>query len=725
MRGLRRLFDKTYQRAETPLLLQMEAVECGAAALGIILAYYGHEQSLETLRLSCGVSRDGSKASNIIRAAHTYGLDAKAIKKENLEELAQLPLPFVVFWNFNHFLVVEGFCKTGVFLNDPARGHCEVTWDEFNQAFTGIILLFAPGHGFRKKISDKSFYQDLKHLLAPFNSILYVVAWTGFCLVIPGILIPVFSRVFVDQILVNQNTPWLLPLLWGMVATLVLQALLTWVQRHYLVKLERQLSIKQAKAFLWHILHLPVSFFMQRFGGEIGSRLQLVDRMASILAGQLAPVAVSLLSMVFFTGVMLQYDVVLTLISLLFVAINMVAFNEISKRQKQQRMILNKDLGKVVGTSIGGIQGIETLKSTGREQDFFATWSGYQANVMASFQGLSVYSEWLTILPTLLTGISVACILLIGGFRVLEGHLTLGMLVAFQGLNASLLKPATDLINVDSVLQQVEGDVTRLNDVLKTPMAPEGKHLRRDKNAPSRLAGKIEFRNVSFGYSPLEAPLIESFSLSIEPGQRVALVGGSGSGKSTISKLLAGLYTPWSGEILIDDTPIEHIPTALKANSLAMVDQDIFLFEGTIRENLILWDNTLTEPMMIQAAKDACIHDDSVNRPHGYDTIIEDSGRNFSGGQRQRFEIARALVIQPTLLILDEATSALDPVVEKEIDANIRRRGCTCLIVSHRLSTIRDADLILVLDKGKVVQQGTHETLSSDKEGAYARLISQ
>jgi NHLM bacteriocin system ABC transporter peptidase/ATP-binding protein len=703
----------------------MEAVECGAAALGIILAYYGRIVALEELRLACGISRDGSKASNVIKAAVGYGFIAKGFSKEP-EELPSVPLPCIVFWNFNHFLVVEGFGKHDVYLNDPAAGPREVTYDEFDQSFTGVVLTLEPGPEFTKGGHKRSLLRALRSRLAGSEMGLAYVTLAGLGLVVPGLVMPTFVRVFVDQVLIGGRSQWVEPLLIGMALTAIFRAALGWLQGFYLMRLQSKMAISTSSRFFWHVLRLPIEFFTQRYGGEIGSRVGINDGVAHLLSGQLAGNFIDLLMAAFYVVLLIQYDVLLTVVGIGVAMCNIIAVRYFARRRVDASRRLQQEEGKLTGTSMNGLQMIETLKATGREPDFFVRWSGYQSKVVNIQQKLALYGRYLDSVPNVLSAINTAMIIAVGGLRVMDGRMTIGQLVAFQSLMASFTGPFNGLVNLGAVLQDVQGSMNRLDDVLwhrQDPQLAETETVAPADGAPVKLTGELILRGVTFGYSRLDPPLIEDFSLTIQPGQRVAIVGASGSGKSTVAKIVSGLYQAWSGEVLFDGKPRQAYPRSMLTNSLAMVDQDVFLFEGTVSENLTLWDEAVPDSQVVQAAKDACIHDDVVARPTGYDSKVSEAGANFSGGQRQRLEIARALVNHPSVLILDEATSALDPMTEKVIDDNLRRRGCTCLIVAHRLSTIRDCDEIIVMERGRVVQRGTHEALKA-VEGTYADLIS-
>lgn len=690
----------------------------------MILAYYGRWVPLEELRVRCGVSRDGSRADNILKAARQYGLEAQGFRSE-IRGIFELSFPMIVFWEFNHFVVVEGIRDNTVYVNDPAEGPCKMTMQEFDKGFTGVCLTFKPGPQFRREGSMPSLTRGLlSRFRKAYSPMTFVILGT-LVKVIPGLAIATFSKVFVDDVLIPRSSSMVVPLLIGLGLAAVLQAAITWMQQICLGRMEVKLSMVTSMHFFWHVATLPMTFFGQRFAGDIADRVQSNDKVVKMMTDELATNLAGMLTMVVYGAVMILYDAVLTLVALLMVALNLLALWLVSRRREHASRRTLRERGKIVGTSVNGVHMIETLKASGLENDFFERWSGMHANALSSQQELGILTNLLNVVPPLLSSLTTVAVLAVGGLRIVEGAITIGGLVAFQALAQRFASPVEGLIKFGADLQTIKADIARLDDVLN--YAP-GRHgvenlTRAVPEAIEPARGVVSLENVTFGHNEKEPPLIENFSLTIQPGQRVALVGSSGSGKSTLGLLICGLLKPWSGTVRIDDRVVTDIPASELAESLSYVDQEIMLFEATVRENVTLWNSSRSERDIIRALRDAVIHNEITHRPGKYEAPVAENGRNFSGGQRQRLEIARALVSNPAVLVLDEATAALDPLTELEIDSNLRRRGCTCVIVAHRLSTIRDADEIILLEGGRIVQRGHHDRLVQE-DGPYRMLIS-
>lgn len=722
-------------RTKVPTILQMEATECGAASLSMILAHYKLWLPLELLRQECGVNRDGSKASCIIRAARNRGCDANGYRwnADRLKELMTFPL--IIHWEFNHFVVLEGIRGNTVFLNDPALGRRTVPWNEFRTSYTGVALRITPNSSFQPAGHRYNIFRAVAQKLAEDKWAVLFIVLLNLGLIIPGLASPVFTQIFLDDILTKKHPDWMFNFCLAMTVSFVVCGVMTWLQAVILTRWQRKLTLADSSSFFWHLLHLPMQFFHQRFAGEVASRVNFNESIASVLSG---PAAISVLNFfvaIFFLLLMLQYNVTLTLIGIFFSFIDFLVFFALRRHLTDLNMKIQQDAAKEYGTMMNGLMMIETIKANGSEADFFAKWAGYRAKVLKGSQDVALWSMTATIIPTLLGGINGALIMTIGGFSIMEGALTAGMFTAFQSLMSSFQAPVNSLLSLGTTLQTTEMQMQRLNDVrkyevdesFKEDFSPTDKSSKPSvdiPNYPKRLNGELELHNITFGYSPLDKPLIQDFSLHIKPGRWVAVVGASGSGKSTIAKIVSGIYRPWSGSVLLDGVDREKIPRSIIANSLAAVDQDIFLFSGTVAQNIALFDDSLPRADIIQAAKDSDIHSDILAIDRGYDSLVVEAGANFSGGQRQRLEIARALASNPSLLVLDEATSALDPLTELTILENIRRRGCSCLIVAHRLSTIRDADEIIVLHNGIVVERGSHSDLIAN-DGPYCQLINE
>lgn len=708
------------KRVRTTTVLQMEELECGAASLAMILAYYGTFIPLEQLRAECGVTRDGSKASKILLAAKKFGLDGKGFRRR-LGQLSQTKFPAIIFWDMSHFVVLEGITEKKAYINDPGMGRRTVPMEDFKRSYSGIVLEFTPNETFVRQGKKKTMVPMLKKRMSGMGAVLMYVLLVGLFLVIPGFVIPGFSRFFVDEILVNHSKGLLKPLLIAMGLTFVIQGILVALQQYYLKRFHLKMALSSSAKFLNHLFKMPVDFFVQRMPGEICNRILANDAVATLISTKLTGAVVNLICVFFYIAIMMCYDVSLTLLCIAVLALNFLLLHLTNEPLKNGTFKSQMEMGKLYGYTMNGISLIETLKASGLENDFFQSWAGQQAKVVLQNQKMLRISFIVSQIPQTLTSILTLLVLAVGALRVINEDMTIGMLVAFQALQMNFITPVNALMEMSKEVQTGQADMQRLDDVMDYPAIVRYKED--DSKAVKKLEGYVSLKNVTFGYDRLSPPFIEGLSLDLKPGARIALVGGSGSGKSTVGKLVSSLFTPWSGEVLFDGKPISEIPRSQFVSSVAVVDQDIYLFEGTVRDNLTMWGSANSdEYAYIQAAKDACLHDVIVTRQGGYFAQVEEGGKNFSGGQRQRFEIARALVGNPRVLVLDEATSALDPVTEQLVDENIRRRGCTCIIIAHRLSTIRDSDEILVLDGGKVVQRGTHDQLVA-QEGLYRDLI--
>lgn len=715
------------RRARVPTIMQQEAVECGAACLAMILAAHGRWASLEELRESCGVGRDGTKAVNILRVARGFGMIAKGLKKE-VEDLAHLACPFVVFWNFNHFVVVEQMKlrdnnRGHVWINDPASGPRAVAASEFNRAYTGVALAFEPGtefveHGLRPSLGSLLRARLSGHGIGLGHALL-----AGALLIVPSIVAAGFARVFIDHVVLDKAKTWLMPLIGAMAGFAVLRALLLFLQQSTLARLQTAIGTSTAAQQMWSVLHLSLGFFSQRYAADIANRFTMADRLSGMVAGGLAPTSIACVSIIGYGLALFMLDPVMAAIVTCSagLALLLLGFSTRGLEDASRRMV--GDESRFQAATVHGVHSVDDFRATGTEGLFMSRWMGYQAKVVDAEQASRFRSSLLNELSSLIMALGIVAVVIVGGIRVIDGLATIGILLAFQTLMGNFNGSVLSLVGGGGQLQQVRGLAERLDDVARYKTVMQAGVLSSPKLhlAPGAGIG-LEMRGVSFGHAPLEPPFIEDFSLKLAPGSRVALVGGSGSGKSTIGRLIVGLIEARGGDILLGGVPLSDWPTAKLRKHIAFVDQEVGLFEGSIRDNITLWDASVPESRIVTAARDAGAHDFITARPGGYDARLTEAGGNLSGGERQRLALVRAFAVQPTILVLDEATSALDPPVEKAVMNAIRRRGCACVIIAHRLSTIRDCDLIIVLDNGRVVEAGNHATLSA-RGGRYSALI--
>lgn len=707
--------------ARVPMIIQLESLECGAACLAMILAYYRKWIPLERVRIDCGVSRDGSSAKNILMAARSYGLTAQGYRFEPKQLQTDGTFPCIIHWNFNHFVVLCGFKGDKAVLNDPARGNYTVSMESFDQSFTGVCILFEPSESFEPGGRPRNVLVFARKRLSGTGTAFAFVITTTLITSLIGIINPVFSRVFLDRLLTGQNPDWLGPFMALLVGFSIIQLIVQWIQAVYLLKIKGKFAIIGNSSFIWHVLHMPIEFFSQRMAGDIASRQNTNGEIANTLISTFAPLALNGLMLIFYLMIIFRYSVRLSLLGIAAVAVNLIFSRILSKMRINITRVQMRDVGKLTGATVSGIEMIESIKASGAENGYFEKWTGYQASVNAQQVRLDQLNQYLGAIPALISSLLNIAILISGAALIIKGEFTIGMIMAFQGFMVSFMAPAQKLIDSGQMLQEMRTKMERIEDVMEYP---EETVFAEDSGEETykKLTGEVELKDVTFGYSPLNKPLIEHFNLKIRQGGKVAIVGNSGCGKSTIAKLISGLYQPWSGEILFDGKPMRDIKRSVFKGSLAVVDQEIILFEDTIAANIKMWDNSIEDYEMIMAAKDAQLHEDIMQRDGGYQYQILEGGKDFSGGQRQRLEIARALAQDPTIMIMDEATSALDAGTEREVVKAVQKRGVTCLVIAHRLSTIRDCDEILVMNKGHVVERGTHEELY-EHGGLYTKLV--
>ncbi len=708
--------------AKVPVIMQLEALECGAASLAMVMAYYGKWIPLEQVRSDCGVSRDGSNAKNISKAAKSYGFKVQAFSRTPEIIRKNGKFPCIIHWNFRHFVVLNGFRGKYAIINDPAKGLIKVGPEEFSKSFTGVTLNITPGEDFVPSGKRKSTIAFARKRLIGAGAAVAFVMLTTVISSLFGIINPIMSKIFMDRLLTGINRDWLYGFIGVMTGLALLQIIVEWAQTIYSLKINGKMAVIGSTSYMWKVLHLPMNFFGQRMAGDIQSRQSTNASIANSLVNTFAPLLLNTIMMIFYFVLMIKQSLLLTAIGIGTLVLNIIISRIISEKRINITRVKSRDSAKLSATTVAGVEMIETIKASGAEIGFFQKWAGYQASVNAQEVKAAKLNNYIGSIPMLLGTLANYAVFIIGIWFVMNGEFTLGALQMFQGFLGSFMAPAMTLVSAGQTIQEMRTQMERVEDVMEYPLDPNAKEDTDTEQKLRKLRGNVELKNISFGYSKLSDPLIKDFSMSIKPGGRVAFVGTSGCGKSTLSKLISGLYEPWSGEILFDGKPRAEHPREVMTGSIAVVDQDITLFEGTISDNIKMWDDSIKDYEVILAARDAQLHDDIMAREGGYNCKLTSGGRDLSGGQRQRMEIARVLSMDPSIIILDEATSALDAKTEYEVVKAIKDRGITCIVIAHRLSTIRDCDEIIVLQHGNVVERGTHDELIK-LGGAYTELV--
>ena len=709
--------------AKVPAIMQLEALECGAACLAMIMAYYGTWVPLEQVRVDCGVSRDGSKAKNVLLAARNYGFEAGGFRCELDALKNNFVYPCIIHWEFNHFVVLDGFKGNYAYINDPARGEVKLTIEEFDRSFTGICLKILPGENYVPSGKPKTILDYVNGRLSGAGEAVAFLLITTILGYLFGVVDPIFSKFFLDRLLTGENRELLMPFIFLMTVLAVAELTVALIKAIFQMKINGKIAMVGNSSFMWKVLKMPMEFFSQRLSGDILQRQGSNAKIAATLVNTFTPLVLNVAMMFFYLFLMLRYSVLLTLVGISAIVINLFLSRIISEKRTKIARVQLRDQGKLAAATVSGIQMVETIKASGAENGYFQKWAGYQASENSQTMKFNRVNNYLGMIPSLMAKIANIAVTALGVLLVIRGNFTLGSIITFQGFLGAFMSPAMTIISAGQSIQEMRTEMERIDDVMKYP---DDDHFRDDPIEEdkdySKLGGKVELKNITFGYSKLAEPLIEDFSMTMEPGSRVAFVGSSGCGKSTLSKLISGLYKPWSGEILFDGRPISDIDRTVFTSSVAVVDQDIVLFEDTIENNIRMWNDSLKDFEVIMAAKDAQIYNDIMAREGGFKGMLTEGGKDLSGGQRQRIEIARVLAQDPSIIIMDEATSALDAKTEYELVKAVKDRGITCIVIAHRLSTIRDCDEIIVLDRGKVVERGTHEELIAHG-GVYTELI--
>jgi NHLM bacteriocin system ABC transporter peptidase/ATP-binding protein len=712
----------------TPLILESDKGQSGAICLAMVLGRFGSFPKLNVVKTACGVNDDEILPENLIKVASRFGFDTH-VKTGSVEEL-EINSPIIVRTTAGKYLLVVKKSFKRYIVHDTEKGKLKLTKEKFKTIFGGWSLKLKPNSDFKILKKQGSFNTQLLRRVFPNLKKLAYVFIAGLILLVPKIVVPAFNKLFFDDIIILSQYQWFYPMITTLAVFIILGCTLTYLQQWVLLKIEIRTSISESFKFISHILKVPYNYFLNHKSGETVKRIRLNDSIATLLTTDLSNAILQTITILMYGVIMLKYNWILALVGVSIMLGNIFALNYFSKKRTALNQSLFKNQQAIFSTASNGIEQIETIKASGSENDFFSLWSSRLINSINNQQKLGVTSRILAVLPTFIDQFKTITILLLGGLLIINGEITIGVFLAIQSFLSSLSKPVQSLVEFTGDLQVSKADINNLTDSFEEPVDAFCEDKTKESfeditSENSKLSGKIEVNNISFGYSKFSEPLIENFSLSTYPGKRIAIIGGSGSGKSTLLKVLSGLYQPISGEIKYDGKNLNNINKDVLRNSLSLIDQETFFFKGTISDNITMWNNSIENSRIIQSSKDAVIHEIISEREGGYKSKVAPDGKNFSGGQRQRLEIARAFVTNPSILFLDEATSALDTETEKMVMKSILNRKCTTITIAHRLSTIKDFDEIIVLEKGKVIQRGNHSELIKDQQGLYYQLIKE